>query len=91
MKERQPTALILRFGDEEVGILAPLPASLTQNELLAALDDLSGGPSNVTEWLARRLFEVTGRRYEVDEDIRGWEKDGAHIVYVPVSIRHATD
>jgi hypothetical protein len=90
-KPRAPVVQKLRFGrDLTVGILAPLPASLSHKDLVAALTELGGDPSNLTEWLGQRLLEVTGKSYKVELDIRGCEQKGSFLVYEPIRIRELT-
>ena len=89
-KPRAPVVQKLRCGrDLTVGILAPLPATLSHKELIAALTDLGGDHANLPEWLGQRLFDVTGRSYVVEVDFRGCEQKGAFLVYEPVRIRDA--
>ena len=73
----------------EAGILAPLPASLSQDDLERALSAVGVSRSNFAERLRERLLTVTGRNYLVELDPRGWERRDGAIVYEAYRILRA--
>jgi hypothetical protein len=86
VSERASTVAIVRMDEATIGILAPLPHSLTGEELRAALDSPDASPVDFEKWLTNRLLGVTKRRYLVVNDFKMLERDGYRIVYEAVRI-----
>lgn len=92
MPERARTVVTLRNpkGEYEVGVLAPLPPSLSLAELLQALEHWGGGSLDTYDWLSDQLYEATKRRYSVTSDLTTWEHGpglgDAQITYEAVRI-----
>jgi len=69
------------------GVMKPLPESLHLSDLDLAL---GGHPLTLVEepaWLSVRLFEVTGRRYEVKRGLRGVVKPGGPFIPSTFEVR----
>jgi hypothetical protein len=87
MTDRAPTVVNVTMGEKVIGIMAPLPASLSRDELMTALKDLAARSSDFDVWLTERLNKTTGRRYVARTDPRTWESGGqSQILYEGVRI-----
>jgi hypothetical protein len=92
--DRLPTVVSYAFKTNgvlvaEAGILAPLPASLSQDDLVRALSAVGVSRSNFAERLRERLLTVTGRHYVVRLYAPGWERKDGAIVYEPYQVLDA--
>jgi hypothetical protein len=88
MADRAPVALVLLPGGSPVGVLDPLPPSLSLAELQQAVEELPLTAQGIEAWLTARLGEVTGREYEVLPDLRSWAyaEDGRTVTYQAIGI-----